>query len=900
MDVRCEKCQTEYELDESKLKPGGVTVKCTTCGHMFKVRRRRQTSVSSPAPAPSKPPTPGIAPQGVAEDDTLTWLVRLEDGEIKTCRELSTLHKWIVSGQVTRDCQISRTGKKWKPLGQIGELASFFLIADEAREARASSFGTQTREYPSQPPADVATSHPRTVPRRHTSSSAGAQIESPYAPAPSAKVDHVDTLRDASAPSAPPQHGAAMTPGAGFDGPFKRTLPFGSKVKDYPPVPDDDGPTYASPQQSAALAAAAERAEENMTEPSTSAPVFDEAATIDDPRYRAAATSQPPPTSQSEPAALRAPAASSPIYDGSGDDEPVYGGGQVESESSGTSGPTGGVAGGAPPGPKTGGWAAQGMPAAMSSGRSGPIGGSMKPAGQFTDVKFGGKLPERRGEFENGRFVPTGVEDDFDEPLVPPTSSAAKWIVLLSLILLIGAGGAVYWFLFHKQGEQAAVAALDAGAAVAGDAAVAVASGDAGAASVDTEAVLAKIGPAIAAMASEQLDELSEELAGADSGEPATELLIARARVQNARAEAALAQARLATDPARAKKLQRTSRDLAGQALGWADKAVESDRTSAWAQLAAADARRLAGERTRDVERQLRAAKKASGDELSAWEAELIEAALLVRDDRLREARRDYEKLMKRAPEGDVRAHLAAATVLLLDKKEDDALAAAQSALAIAADQAIAKAVVERIEAERAAAKAPDDGDEQTGGSDSGHDSGDRTGSSSSEESLDAALDRANRLAENGRCTQAMPLFRRVLDENPTSVAALTGLGYCHMDKKEFASAHSRFRAALGISPRYQPAMWGMAEAYQQQGLAKQAIERYRAFLDAHPDSPKAAAARRQIQTLGGSTDSGGTGGDTGDTEGSDTGGSGASQPDPPSEPDPVTTPDDDIEEPGE
>jgi predicted Zn finger-like uncharacterized protein len=29
MDVRCEKCQTEYELDESRLKPGGVTVKCT-------------------------------------------------------------------------------------------------------------------------------------------------------------------------------------------------------------------------------------------------------------------------------------------------------------------------------------------------------------------------------------------------------------------------------------------------------------------------------------------------------------------------------------------------------------------------------------------------------------------------------------------------------------------------------------------------------------------------------------------------------------------------------------------------------------------------------------------------------------------------------------------------------
>src|ERR1700733_9330764 len=64
MDVRCEKCQTEYELDESRLKPGGVTVKCTNCGHMFKIRKRTPTNVGLPAvsdqPRPkrasSKPP----------------------------------------------------------------------------------------------------------------------------------------------------------------------------------------------------------------------------------------------------------------------------------------------------------------------------------------------------------------------------------------------------------------------------------------------------------------------------------------------------------------------------------------------------------------------------------------------------------------------------------------------------------------------------------------------------------------------------------------------------------------------------------------------------------------------------------------------------------------------------
>ena len=53
MDVRCEKCQTEYELDEARLKPGGVTVKCTNCGHMFKIRKRAITNVGLAAPSAS-------------------------------------------------------------------------------------------------------------------------------------------------------------------------------------------------------------------------------------------------------------------------------------------------------------------------------------------------------------------------------------------------------------------------------------------------------------------------------------------------------------------------------------------------------------------------------------------------------------------------------------------------------------------------------------------------------------------------------------------------------------------------------------------------------------------------------------------------------------------------------
>ena len=95
------------------------------------------------------------------------------------------------------------------------------------------------------------------------------------------------------------------------------------------------------------------------------------------------------------------------------------------------------------------------------------------------------------------------------------------------------------------------------------------------------------------------------------------------------------------------------------------------------------------------------------------------------------------------------------------------------------------------------------------------------------------------------------PLYRKVLDANPSSVEALTGLGYCHLDRKEFASAHTRFRAALGISSRYQSAMWGIAEAYEQQGLKEQAIERYQAFVDAHAGSSRVSAARQKTRVFG-------------------------------------------------
>src|ERR1041385_3755441 len=37
MDVRCSRCGTEYDFDDALVSERGTTVKCTNCGHQFKV-----------------------------------------------------------------------------------------------------------------------------------------------------------------------------------------------------------------------------------------------------------------------------------------------------------------------------------------------------------------------------------------------------------------------------------------------------------------------------------------------------------------------------------------------------------------------------------------------------------------------------------------------------------------------------------------------------------------------------------------------------------------------------------------------------------------------------------------------------------------------------------------------
>ncbi len=130
MNVRCERCRTEYEFDDAEIIDSGVTVRCTVCSHVFKVKRR---SIAPLDAATLAAPQPASGPPAARE-----WRVRQGNGNTLTFRELTTLQRWIVERKVVRADEISLTGASWKRLGDIAELASFFEVVGAADRAAAA------------------------------------------------------------------------------------------------------------------------------------------------------------------------------------------------------------------------------------------------------------------------------------------------------------------------------------------------------------------------------------------------------------------------------------------------------------------------------------------------------------------------------------------------------------------------------------------------------------------------------------------------------------------------------------------------------------------------------------------------------------------------------------------
>ncbi|MFW2390229.1 MAG: tetratricopeptide repeat protein [Polyangiales bacterium] len=131
MDVTCERCGTEYEFDETLLSGRGTSVKCTNCGHVFKVY-----------------------PQAEADADRTTsvWRLRLEDESIDMIDSLRELQRRISSGELKPENEISRGDESWKSLGSIPELETFFRAAGV--EVETAKIPSPVPPSPGSPPSE--------------------------------------------------------------------------------------------------------------------------------------------------------------------------------------------------------------------------------------------------------------------------------------------------------------------------------------------------------------------------------------------------------------------------------------------------------------------------------------------------------------------------------------------------------------------------------------------------------------------------------------------------------------------------------------------------------------------------------------------------------------------------
>jgi predicted Zn finger-like uncharacterized protein len=124
MDVTCPACNTRYEFDEALVSSRGTTVKCTNCGHQFKVYR----------------------PEGASDLDG--WTVRTVDGREMRFKAMRELQAAITTGGISReDVLIPGGGGEPRRLGRIEELQSFFALSEEAGPTTRKRHDTPTGHH---------------------------------------------------------------------------------------------------------------------------------------------------------------------------------------------------------------------------------------------------------------------------------------------------------------------------------------------------------------------------------------------------------------------------------------------------------------------------------------------------------------------------------------------------------------------------------------------------------------------------------------------------------------------------------------------------------------------------------------------------------------------------------
>ncbi len=186
MDVQCERCKTEYEFDDALVSGRGTTVRCTHCGHQFKVKRTDAPSVEG------------------AQD---RWVVTTAKGAEIVYTSLRDLQRAIIARQVGRADILTRGNGPPRALGAIAELEPFF---DGRASSRPPPGGGAV---PAAIPPPPATPDFGVFPKRTPAWGVAAAVPPPHESVPPPRAT-VSTLRPPTAapPPAPPPPPSPLPP----------------------------------------------------------------------------------------------------------------------------------------------------------------------------------------------------------------------------------------------------------------------------------------------------------------------------------------------------------------------------------------------------------------------------------------------------------------------------------------------------------------------------------------------------------------------------------------------------------------------------------------------------------------------------------------------------------------
>jgi predicted Zn finger-like uncharacterized protein len=248
MDVRCNRCGTEYEFDDALISERGTTVKCTNCSYQFK-----------------------IYPRGAAGSVPERWVVRGSDGRENVYTSLRDLQRAIADRRVGPHDLLSRGADPPRALGSIPELEPFFATQVPNPRQMQSPPHTLHGIAPTGPGAATTLPQPIGKVTRRGIGIGKTDAGGAVANAPNAPV--TERLAPSTERTAPPTGASASAPQTTLD----RTLPIERPSQDagpgrtlplshHAPVPTQHSPV-PNPAQTAPLAPAAPRTERGAPPP---------------------------------------------------------------------------------------------------------------------------------------------------------------------------------------------------------------------------------------------------------------------------------------------------------------------------------------------------------------------------------------------------------------------------------------------------------------------------------------------------------------------------------------------------------------------------------------------------------------------------------------------------------